>query len=130
MADPNPLRRFGVGRRLFPRLAVDGTLLVRDVTIGLTMSVEDLSAGGFRTISPVIIRPGARHIFEVLQPASEPLRLVSRVVHCQGVSKDRAPYVIGWEFERDFATAQNVVRLLDYVSDADAFQPRSRRSRA
>jgi hypothetical protein len=117
------LQGSGFGRRLFPRLSIDGTLLVRDVTIGVTMSVEDLSAGGFRTISPLPLHTGTRHAFDVVQPGAPALRLVARVVHCSGVLRGQGPYAIGWAFERDFGTSANVVRLLDYVTDATSFAP-------
>lgn len=113
----------GFGRRLFPRLSIDGTLLVRDATIGVTMPVEDLSAGGFRTISPLPLHSGTRHAFDVVQPGAPALRLVARVVHCGSVLRGRGPYAIGWAFERDFETSANVVRLLDYVTDAMSFAP-------
>ncbi len=110
------LRNSGFGRRLFPRLAIDGALVVRDLTLEVNVAVEDLSAGGFRAVSPVLLHTGTRHTFEVLQPGAQPLRLVGRVVHCRGMSPGRGPYSVGWAFERDCATAASVVRLLDYVT--------------
>ncbi len=113
----------GFGRRLFPRIAIDGTLLVRDETLNLTMTVQDVSAGGFRTLSPEAVPFGVRHTFEVTQPGAPPLRLKARVAHCGSVLRGRGPYAIGWAFERELETSVNIGHLLNYVTDVTSFLP-------
>jgi hypothetical protein len=107
------------GRRRFPRIELDRTLPLRDVTMGLAMEIVDVSLGGLRTHSPLPLEPGTCHRFQTTI-AGEFVSLVAYVIHCRGAAGTRAPYVVGWRWNDDAVTARGIPRLLDHVTSFDS----------
>jgi hypothetical protein len=109
------------GRRRFPRLAVDGNLHVRDLTLDLAMHVEDVSYGGCRTVSPIDLPIGSQHTFHAALAGREPLPLTARVVHCRPMIGPQGPYAVGWQWSPDPVTARSITRIIDALTDARSF---------
>ena len=110
------------GRRRAPRLDVDGPLHLQDITAGVAMHIQDVSRGGFRTLSPVAVDPGTRHTFDIVLHGDR-VTLVAQVVHCRGTSHDHSPFTIGWECEATPSTDRGITRLLNYLTNWASFAP-------
>jgi hypothetical protein len=114
--------RPALGRRRYPRLEVDGVLELRNVTLGVSLEVRDISLGGFRAASPRPVRPGDEHVLRVALPGELPRDIRVQVVHCQAARGNRPPFVVGWQFASDTMTARHVVAILDHLTRASTFQ--------
>jgi hypothetical protein len=112
------------GRRRFPRLEVDGTLVARDLTSGLAMEVRDISFGGIQVVSTVAIAPGHEHVLRVALAADEAHDLRARTIHCRPVARTTGPYVIGWQLAPDIPTARSITAIINRLTDVGSFQPR------
>lgn len=110
------------GRRRYPRLEIDGVLELRNVTLGVSLEVRDISLGGFRAISPRQVRPGDEHVLRVALPGELPRDLRVQVIHCRPSTGNRPPFVVGWQFAPDTMTARHVVAILDHLTQASTFQ--------
>jgi hypothetical protein len=111
------------GRRRFPRLEVDGTLVARDLTSGLAMEVRDISFGGIQVVSTVAIAPGHEHVLRVALAADEAHDLRARTIHCRPVARTTGPYVIGWQLAPDIPTARGITAIINRLTDVGSFQP-------
>jgi hypothetical protein len=111
------------GRRRFPRLEVDGTLVVRDLTSGLTMEVRDISFGGLQVISTVPIAPGHEHVLRVALTPVEAHDLRARAIHCRSAARAAGPYIIGWQLAPDIPTARGITAIINRLTDVGSFQP-------
>ncbi len=111
------------GRRRFPRLAVDRPVPVVDLTLNSSMTMDDVSLGGFRSRSPVPTALGERHRFRVHHPAMS-AEMVARAVYCRPTEGDPA-YAIGWQWGTDSITAEARRRLLTAIEEAQRIARRS-----
>jgi hypothetical protein len=110
------------GRRRYPRLDVDGCLPARDVTHNVAMTVEDVSLGGFRALSPVPMTTGSVHAFEIaVEGRAVPLS--AQVVYCRPASQVGGAYVIGWRWDDQAATARGIDQVLNYLTNWRSFVP-------
>jgi hypothetical protein len=112
------------GRRRFPRLEIDGTLVARDVTSGLTMEIRDISFGGLQVISAVAIAPGHEQVLRVALPVGEVYDLRARTIHCRPIARATGPYIIGWQLAPDIPTARGITAIINRLTDVGSFQPR------
>lgn len=112
-------------RRRFPRLELEGSVPLRDLSLGTMMDVLDVSLGGCRTLSPVPLEPGTSHRFQATL-GSEVAPFRAQVVHCHGAADCRGPYVVGWQWSDDAATARSIGRLIEHVTTADTYSPETR----
>ena len=118
--------RPALGRRRYPRLEIDGVLELKNVTLGVSLEVRDISLGGFRAVSPRQVRPGDEHVLRIALPGELPRDLRVQVVHCKPTVGNRPPFVVGWQFAADTMTARHVVAILDHLTHVSTFQvPRS-----
>lgn len=113
-------RRTADGRR-HPRIPVECSIEIRDLTAALAMEIQNVSFGGFRTLSPMAIDPGARHIFQVALPRDGHLPMQANAVYCRLVNSAHKTYAVGWAITDDLVTVRSVARLIDYVTDAASF---------
>jgi len=120
----------GLGRRRYPRLEIDGVLELRNVTLGVALNVRDIGLGGFRAVSPRVVRPGDEHVLRVSLPGDETRDLRVEVVHCRPAMGTRPPFLVGWKFASDTMTARHVVAILDHLTQVSAFDPDSVLSRS
>lgn len=111
------------GRRRFPRLELDSELLVQDVTRGVTLEVRNISLGGFQALTALRVQTGDEHTIRVTLRGAPPVDLRARVVHCQPGVGVKAPYVAGWQFASDLATARGVAAIIDRLTDVESFDP-------
>jgi len=100
--------------RRFPRLVLDGPLSVRVLALDSVMDVHDIGLGGVNTSSSLPLEPGATHTFEFVLRGAGALHLKARIVYCRA---EKRAFSIGWAWETDGTTQQNVRALLDYLTD-------------
>ncbi len=108
-------------RRRFPRLELDGSVPVRDLTLGTMTEVLDLSVGGCRTLCGIPLEPGTSHRFQGTL-GSDVASFVARVIHCRNTAEGRSPYVVGWAWHDDTTTRQSIERFLEHVTSAETFK--------
>ena len=113
-------------RRRFPRIEVDGTVRVRDVTAGIDRDVIDVSLGGFRSAGPVPLEPGANHTFEFSDTDLDVVVLKACVVHCYPVAEHdpASGFTIGWLWMDMPVNVDGVpvavVTLIDYLTSIES----------
>jgi hypothetical protein len=92
-------RQPGTQRRKFPRIELDAPVAVVDLATGRTADVLDLSAGGFRTLSPTPGTAGMRHTFRFNLRDGSTCDVRAAAVHSHRAPGNARAFVVGWRAE-------------------------------
>jgi hypothetical protein len=109
-------------RRRFPRLELESGTPLRDLTMGCTLEILDVSFGGCSTVSPVPLEPGTSHRFQA--NIGQLVSSLARAVHCRGAGDGQSRYVVGWEWSDDTTTRRSIGLLIDHITNVEAYTPR------
>ncbi len=108
-------------RRRHTRIEVDGDVPIVDTTMGVTMTLWDISYGGCRTESPLPFQPGARHLFAFTCGEHATVELEARVIHCYTAPEHPGHYVIGWLWLDVPVNIASVGRLVRYLTTVQGY---------
>lgn len=113
---------FRVPRRRFPRFEIDGTFAIEDMTTGGSVRLLDVSVGGFRSASPVDLRPGTVRRFRFPLGSSDVVTLSASVVHCYRVPGRTDAFTVGWAWANAPVNVEGLpigaLAILDYLTSA------------
>jgi hypothetical protein len=109
-----------VFRRRFPRLEIHGVFDIEDLTSRATVSLMDVSVGGFRSSSPVELRPGVVRTFRFPLGSSNVVTLSASAVHCCPVGGRTAAFIVGWAWSNVPINVEGLpigaLAILDYLT--------------
>jgi hypothetical protein len=118
-------RSNGRDRRRAPRIEVLSQFHGHSVTLGVPVTLLDISLGGFRIETSVVFPLGAVHAFRFTMADGKAIEVRARVLHCGILSSTRGVlrYSAGLEFVNGPASAgqPEVLRLIEEVRSTAAF---------
>jgi hypothetical protein len=122
-ASPLPFQ----SRRRHPRVEVLGEIEGRRVPLDISITMRDLSQGGFSAESSTPFPPGTSHHFRFTAPAhGSEVSVEATAVHCRLASASPdggVTYVTGFEFHSDAATDKAVATLIASLVAAGTTEP-------
>ena len=123
--DSGPRRTSGRDRRRAPRIEVLSHFHGHSVTLGVPVTLLDISLGGFRIETSVVFPLGAIHEFRFTLADSTVIEVRARVLHC-GIHTDQRGvlrYSAGLEFVGGPANVAppDVERLIEEVRSTAVF---------
>jgi hypothetical protein len=107
-------------RRRFPRFEIDGTFTIEDVTTQQRVRLLDVSVGGFRSASPVDLRPGTVRAFRFPSGVLDVVTLTASVVHCYPVHGRTDAFTVGWAWANAPVNVEGLpigaLAIIDYLT--------------
>lgn len=109
-----------VFRRRSPRFEIRGTFVIEDLTTRVTVSLLDVSVGGFRSSSPVEVRPGVVRTFRFPLGSRDVETLSASAVHCYPASGRTDAFIVGWTWANVPVNVENLpigaLAVIDYLT--------------
>jgi hypothetical protein len=105
-------------RRTSPRIEILGRVHGQAVSLGVPVTVREISLGGMAIETPVPFPMGALHEFRLTLGDGSTVLLRARVVHCRpaGKASDTPVFVSGMHFVDDEAiTGQTVGDFIERI---------------
>jgi hypothetical protein len=107
-------------RRRFPRLEIDGSFMIEDAASQSTVSLLDVSVGGFRSSSTAELHPGTVRSFRFPLGSSEVVTLSASVVHCYPGHGRTGEFTVGWAWANAPVNVEGLpigaLAILDYLT--------------
>jgi PilZ domain len=123
--DDGARRTSGRDRRRAPRIEVLSHFHGQSVTLGVPVTLLDISLGGFRIETSVVFPLGAIHEFRFTMSDGKAVEVRARVLHCGILSSARGVlrYSAGLEFVNGPANVghPDVLRLIEEVRSTAVF---------
>ncbi|HEY7475364.1 MAG TPA: PilZ domain-containing protein [Vicinamibacterales bacterium] len=123
--DDSARKAHGRDRRRTPRIEVLSQFHGHSVTLGVPVTLLDISLGGFRIETSVVFPLGAIHEFRFTLGSGETIEVRARVLHCGLHTSPRGVlrYSAGLEFVNGPANAPqpDVLRLIEEIRSSAVF---------
>ena len=109
--------RNGESRRRHPRIEVDGSLGVLDVSCSEWVSIRNVSEGGFQTLSRARPKEGDVHTFKAVL-GRELVSFMATAVYVRVARiSQRTRWLAGWKASEDRQTVKGIAALIASATD-------------